>query len=55
MEIIFKRNENYLKTMLTSYSYDGRSIVAKIQELMQIIAKSTDEINPKVQSIAKIL
>ena len=54
METFSKEMKDYLKTMLTSFSYAGSGNVARVQELMQIIAKSTDEINPKVQSIAVI-
>ncbi len=45
---------DYMKTMLISFSYAGSGNVSKVQELMQIIAKSNEEINPKVQSIAVI-
>jgi len=54
METFSKEMKDYLKTMLTSFSYAGSGNVARVQELMQIIAKSTDEVNPKVQSIAVI-
>jgi 26S proteasome regulatory subunit N1 len=54
METFSKEMKDYLKTILTSFSYAGSGNVARVQELMQIIAKSTDEINPKVQSIAVI-
>ena len=54
IETFSKEMKDYLKTMLTSFSYAGSGNVARVQELMQIIAKSTDEINPKVQSIAVI-
>jgi 26S proteasome regulatory subunit N1 len=54
METFSKEMKDYLKTMLTSFSYAGSGNVARVQELMQIIAKSTDEINPKVQSLAVI-
>ena len=54
METFSKEMKDYLKTMLTSFSYAGSGNVARVQELMQIIAKSNDEINPKVQSIAVI-
>ena len=37
-----------------SFSYAGSGNVSKVQELMQIIAKSSEEINPKVQAIAVI-
>ena len=46
--------KDYMRTMLISFSYAGSGNVAKVQELMQIIAKSNEEINPKVQSIAVI-
>ena len=54
MESFSKEVKDYLKTMLTSFSYAGSGNVAKIQELMQIVAKSSDEINPKVQEVAVI-
>ena len=54
MEDFSKEMKDYLKTMLISFSYAGSGNVSKVQELMQIIAKSSDEINPKVQSIAVI-
>jgi 26S proteasome regulatory subunit N1 len=54
IETFSKEMKDYLKTMLTSFSYAGSGNVARVQELMQIIAKSTDEINPKVQSLAVI-
>ena len=49
-----KEMRDYMKTMLISFSYAGSGNVAKVQELMQIIAKSNEDINPKVQSIAVI-
>ena len=49
-----KEMRDYMKTMLISFSYAGSGNVSKVQELMQIIAKSNEEINPKVQSIAVI-
>lgn len=54
MEEFSKEMKDYLKTMLISFSYAGSGNVSKVQELMQIIAKSSEEINPKVQSIAVI-
>ena len=54
MEPFSKEMKDYLRTMLLSFSYAGSGNVAKVQELMQIIAKPTEEINPKVQSIAVI-
>lgn len=54
MENFSKEMKDYLKTMLISFSYCGSGNVSKVQELMQIIAKSSEEINPKVQSIAVI-
>ena len=54
MEAFSKEMKDYLKTMLISFSYAGSGNVAKVQELMQIIAKPQEEINPKVQSIAVI-
>ena len=54
MENFSKEMKDYLKTMLISFSYAGSGNVSKVQELMQIIAKPTEEISPKVQSIAVI-
>ena len=54
MEDFSKDVKDYLKTMLISFSYAGSGNVAKVQELMQIIAKPSEEVNPKVQSIAVI-
>ena len=54
MEPFSKEMKDYLRTMLLSFSYAGSGNVAKVQELMQIIAKPTEELNPKVQSIAVI-
>ena len=54
MEEFSKEMKDYLRTMLISFSYAGSGNVSKVQELMQIIAKPTEEINPKVQSIAVI-
>ena len=54
MENFSKEMKDYLKTMLISFSYAGSGNVSKVQELMQIIAKPTEEVNPKVQSIAVI-
>ena len=54
MEAFSKEMKDYLKTMLISFSYAGSGNVAKVQELMQIIAKPPEEINSKVQSIAVI-
>ena len=54
IEEFSKEMRDYMKTMLISFSYAGSGNVAKVQELMQIIAKSNEEINPKVQSIAVI-
>ena len=45
---------DYLKTILISFSYAGSGNVSKVQELIQIIAKPPEEINPKVQTIAVI-
>lgn len=44
----------YLKTVLTAFAYAGTGNVAKVQELMHLIAKPKEEINPKVQSVAVI-
>ena len=49
-----KEMRDYMKTMLISFSYAGSGNVSKVQELMQIIAKPTEEVNPKVQEIAVI-
>ena len=54
MENFSKEMKDYLKTMLISFSYAGSGNVSKVQELMQIIAKPSEEVNPKVQSIAVI-
>ena len=54
MEEFSKEMRDYMKTMLISFSYAGSGNVSKVQELMQIIAKSNEEVNPKVQSIAVI-
>ncbi len=54
IEEFSKDMRDYMKTMLISFSYAGSGNVAKVQELMQIIAKSNDDVNPKVQSIAVI-
>ena len=43
-----KEMKDYLRTMLLSFSYAGSGNVSKFQELMQIIAKPSEEINPKV-------
>ncbi len=54
IEEFSKDMKDYMKTMLISFSYAGSGNVSKVQELMQIIAKSNEEINPKVQEIAVI-
>ena len=54
LEEFSKDMKDYMKTMLISFSYAGSGNVSKVQELMQIIAKSSEEINPKVQAIAVI-
>ena len=54
MEPFSKEMKDYLKTMLLSFSYAGSGNVSKVHELMQIIAKPSEEVNPKVQSIAVI-
>ena len=54
MESFSKDMKDYLKTMLISFSYAGSGNVSKVQQLMQIIAKPSEEINPKVQAIAVI-
>ena len=54
IEEFSKDMKEYMKTMLISFSYAGSGNVSKVQELMQIIAKSNEEINPKVQEIAVI-
>ena len=54
IEEFSKEMRDYMKTMLISFSYAGSGNVSKVQELMQIIAKSNEEINPKAQSIAVI-
>ena len=54
LEEFSKEMKDYIKTMLISFSYAGSGNVSKVQELMQIIAKSNEEVNPKVQEIAVI-
>ena len=54
LEEFSKEMKDYIKTMLISFSYAGSGNVGKVQELMQIIAKSNEEVNPKVQEIAVI-
>ncbi|MCQ2973140.1 MAG: hypothetical protein MJ209_07785, partial [archaeon] len=54
IEEFSKEMKDYLKTLLISFSYAGSGNVSKVQELIQIIAKPPEEINPKVQSIAVI-
>ena len=54
VESFKKEMKDYLNSMLISFSYAGSGNVAKVQELMQIIAKPTEEVNPKVQSISVI-
>lgn len=44
----------YIKTLLTACAYAGSGNVSKVQEMQHLIAKTKDEINPKVQSIAVI-
>jgi hypothetical protein len=40
-----------LKVVLTSCAYAGSGNVLKVQELMGLVAKKKDEINPKIQVI----
>ena len=54
LEEFSKEMKDYIKTMLISFSYAGSGNVSKVQELMQIIAKSNEEVNPKIQEIAVI-
>ena len=54
LEEFSKDMKDYMKTMLISFSYAGSGNVSKVQELMQIIAKSNEEVNPKIQEIAVI-
>lgn len=42
----------FIKTFLTACAYAGSGNVTKVQELMHLVAKTKDEIHPKVQSIA---
>jgi 26S proteasome regulatory subunit N1 len=42
----------FIKTFLTACAYAGSGNVTKVQELMHLVAKTKDEINGKVQSIA---
>jgi 26S proteasome regulatory subunit N1 len=44
----------YINTLLTACAYAGSGNVTKIQEMQHIIAKSKDEVHPKVQSIAVV-
>lgn len=44
-----------LKTVLSSCAYAGTGNVLKVQELMQLVAKNKDEINPKNQVILNIM
>jgi 26S proteasome regulatory subunit N1 len=43
-----------LKTLLVACAYAGSGNVAKVQEMMHLIAKPKDEIHPKVQSVSVI-
>lgn len=45
---------DYIKTLLTACAYAGSGNVSKVQEMQHLVAKTKDEINPKVQSIAVI-
>lgn len=49
-----KEMREYLRIMLTSFAYAGTGNVAKIQELMHIIAMKPEEVNAKVQVVAVI-
>jgi len=42
----------FIKTLLTACAYAGSGNVTKVQEMMHIIAKPKEEVNPKVKSIA---
>jgi 26S proteasome regulatory subunit N1 len=42
----------YLKTLLTACAYAGSGNVSIVQEMMHLVAKSKEDINPKVQSVA---
>jgi len=42
----------FIKTLLTACAYSCSGNVTKVQEMMHLVAKTKDEINPKVQSIA---
>jgi 26S proteasome regulatory subunit N1 len=42
----------YIKTLLTACAYAGSGHVTKVQEMMHLIAKPKEEVNPKVKSIA---
>ena len=44
----------FIKTLLTACAYAGSGNVVKVQELMHLVAKQKEEINPKVQSVAVI-
>ena len=43
-----------LRIILSSCAYAGSGNVLKVQELMQLVAKTKEEINPKIQSLAVI-
>lgn len=44
----------FIKTLLTGCAYASTGNVMKVQEMMHLIAKTKEEVNPKVQSIAVI-
>lgn len=44
----------FLKTLLIACAYAGSGNVTKVQEMMHLVAKTKDEIHPKVQSVAVI-
>jgi len=54
LDMFPKEMKDYLKILLTAFAYAGTGNVSKVQELMHIIAKPKEEVNPKVQSIAVI-
>jgi 26S proteasome regulatory subunit N1 len=44
----------FIKTLLTACAYAGSGNVVKVQELMHLVAKPKEEVNPKVASVAVI-
>jgi len=44
----------YIKTLLTACAYAGSGNVMKVQEMQHLVAKTKEEVHPKVKSIAVI-